>query len=79
MTAASFSTDIILIGPVRTGKSTVGKLLARELRQPQVSLDDERRRYYRLTPAGRRVASAEAERLWRLVTVARAHRLLSRA
>lgn len=46
MTAASFSTDIILIGPVRTGKSTVGKLLARELGQPQVSLDDERRRYY---------------------------------
>ncbi len=41
--------------------------------------DDERRRYYRLTPLGRRVASMEAERLWRLLTVARAHRLLSRA
>ena len=48
-------------------------------RRPAADLDDERRRYYRLTPAGRRVASAEAERLWRLVTVARAHRLLSRA
>ena len=41
----------------------------------------EDRRVYlvRLTPAGRRVASGEAERLWRLVTVARAHRLLPRA
>src|SRR5881394_2062826 len=48
-------------------------------RRPAVDQDDERRRYYRLTPAGRRIASAEAERLWRLVTVARAHRLLARA
>ena len=48
-------------------------------RRPAADLDDERRRYYRLTPLGRRVASAEAERLWRLVTRARAHRLLSRA
>jgi DNA-binding PadR family transcriptional regulator len=47
--------------------------------RPSGGVDDERRRYYRLTPAGRRIASAEAERLWRLVTVARAHRLLSRA
>src|SRR5262245_49251084 len=45
-------------------------------RRPAADLDDERRRYYRLTPLGRRVASAEAERLFRLVTVARAHRLL---
>jgi DNA-binding PadR family transcriptional regulator len=47
-------------------------------RRPAADLDDERRRYYRLTPAGRRVAIAEAERLDRLVAVARAHRLLSR-
>jgi DNA-binding PadR family transcriptional regulator len=40
---------------------------------------DERRKYYRLTPLGRRIASAEAERLWRLVAVARSSRLLSRA
>jgi shikimate kinase len=39
--------DIILIGPVRTGKSTLGKLLSEKLRQPQISLDDERWRYYR--------------------------------
>ena len=48
-------------------------------RRPAADLDNERRRYYRLTPAGRKVAVAEAERLERLVTVARAHRLLSRA
>jgi DNA-binding PadR family transcriptional regulator len=38
--------------------------------------DDERRRYYRLTPRGRRIAEAEARRLAELVTVARARRLL---
>ena len=45
-------------------------------RRPAADLDDERRRYYRLTPLGRRVASAEAERLYRLVARAREHRLL---
>lgn len=48
-------------------------------RRPAADLDDERRRYYRLTPLGRRVASAEAERLARLVGAARANRLLTRA
>jgi DNA-binding PadR family transcriptional regulator len=48
-------------------------------RRPAAKEDDERRRYYRLTPLGRRVATVEADRLSRLVTVARAHRLLSHA
>ena len=48
-------------------------------RRPAADVDDERRRYYRITPAGRRVAAAEAARLSRLVTVARAHRLLGHA
>ena len=48
-------------------------------RRPAADVDDERRRYYRLTPLGRRLATAEADRLWRLVTIARANRLLSRA
>src|SRR6266581_4240503 len=48
-------------------------------RRPAADLDDERRRYYRLTPLGRRIATAEADRLSRLVTIARANRLLSRA
>lgn len=39
---------------------------------------DERRRTYRLTPFGRRVARAEAERLEAMVEAARALRLLPR-
>jgi DNA-binding PadR family transcriptional regulator len=53
--------------------------VAESARRPATDVRDERRRYYRLTSLGRRVASAEAERLARLVTAARAHRLLSRA
>jgi shikimate kinase len=37
----------VLIGPVRTGKSTLGKLLAERLGVLQVSLDEERLRYYK--------------------------------
>ena len=51
--------------------------VAESSRRPARDLDDERRRYYRLTPLGRRVATAEANRLARLVTRARAHRLLT--
>ena len=51
--------------------------VAESTRRPAADLDDERRRYYRLTPLGKRVATAEADRLWRLLSVARAHRLLS--
>jgi DNA-binding PadR family transcriptional regulator len=36
----------------------------------------ERRRYYRLTPTGRRLARSEAERLADLLRVARAKRIL---
>jgi shikimate kinase len=38
--------DIILIGPVRTGKSTLGKLLAQKLKLPQCSMDELRWKYY---------------------------------
>ena len=41
-------------------------------RSPDPSSNDERRRYYRLTRFGRRVASAEVERLKGLVKQARA-------
>ena len=43
-------------------------------KRPAPDLDDERRRYYRLTPLGARVANAELERLRALVSspVARA-------
>lgn len=45
--------------------------------RPDPELDDERRRYYRLTDLGRRVAVAEAERLEKLVRSARLKKLLS--
>lgn len=35
--------------------------------RPDPHLDDERRRYYRITPLGRRVAQAEAARMRELV------------
>ncbi|MBI3695036.1 MAG: helix-turn-helix transcriptional regulator [Acidobacteria bacterium] len=44
--------------------------------RPDPELDDEHRRYYRLTEFGRRVAEAEAQRLAELLGVARAKRLL---
>jgi DNA-binding PadR family transcriptional regulator len=44
--------------------------------RPDPALDDQRRRYYRLTDFGRQVAVAEAERLSGLVRQARGKRLL---
>lgn len=44
--------------------------------RPDPELDDERRRYYRLTALGRRVAAAEARRLAREVEWARDKKLL---
>jgi DNA-binding PadR family transcriptional regulator len=40
--------------------------------RPDPALDDERRRYYRMTTLGRRVVRAEAQRLAGAVTAARA-------
>ena len=44
--------------------------------RPDPALDDERRRYYRLTPFGRAVAVAEVRRLESIVVQARAKRLV---
>jgi DNA-binding PadR family transcriptional regulator len=49
-----------------------------ERRERPAAHDDERRRYYRLTPKGREVAAAEAERLEKVVALARARRLLKK-
>lgn len=46
--------------------------------RPAPELDDQRRRYYRLTELGRQVAVAEARRLEGQLFVARARRLLRR-
>jgi DNA-binding PadR family transcriptional regulator len=46
--------------------------------RPDIALDDERRRYYRLTPLGRKVAAAEIGRLESIVEMARAKKLVPR-
>jgi len=75
-------------GEVRLGPGTLYGAIKRLLEQGVVEeLDvrtapeagEERRRYYRLTGYGRRVVAAEAERLERLVQVARAKNLIPRA
>ena len=53
-------------------------LIAESDERPDPDLDDERRRYYRITPLGRKAAVAEARRMERLVGIARAKRLLGR-
>jgi DNA-binding PadR family transcriptional regulator len=45
--------------------------------RPDPDLDDERRRYYRLTGLGRRVAESEARRLAGVVRLARDAQLLA--
>jgi DNA-binding PadR family transcriptional regulator len=46
--------------------------------RPDPALDDERRRYYRMTPLGQRVVRAEAQRLANAVTTAKTRRLFDR-
>ena len=68
-------------GEVRLGAGTLYRSIQRMLdddlivevhTRPAPELDDERRRYYRITPFGRAVANAEAARLTELVKLARA-------
>ncbi|HKP47479.1 MAG TPA: PadR family transcriptional regulator [Pyrinomonadaceae bacterium] len=74
-------------GRVRLGPGTMYGSIKRMLadgwieeteERPDPKLDDERRRYYRLTDFGYRVAAAEAERLEHLVRSARMKKLLSK-
>jgi DNA-binding MarR family transcriptional regulator len=63
--------------------ASIRRLLSKELIEeladrPDPAHDDERRRYYRLTPLGRAAAAAEAARLERLLADARATGLLPR-
>jgi DNA-binding PadR family transcriptional regulator len=73
-------------GKVRLGPGTLYGSIKRMLNdglveeldeRPDPELDDERRRYYRLTDFGYRLAVAEAQRLARLVKTARIKKLLS--
>jgi DNA-binding PadR family transcriptional regulator len=69
-------------GEVMLGAATLYRSIQRLLEQgliletrerPAPELDDQRRRYYRITPRGRAAARAEARRLQQLVELARAH------
>lgn len=65
----------IKLGP-GTLYGTIKRLLAARLieesgERPDAELDDERRRYYRLTDFGRQVLQAEVQRFSRMIKVAR--------
>jgi DNA-binding MarR family transcriptional regulator len=76
--------DAISGGVVRMGSGTLYGSIKKMLQQgfieeaderPDPALDDQRRRYYRLTTLGRRVGAAEHARLAALVDAARMRRL----
>jgi DNA-binding PadR family transcriptional regulator len=46
-------------------------LIEETAERPDPELDDERRRYYKLTAAGRKVAVAETQRLTQILKIAR--------
>ena len=77
---AQSSAGALRLGPGTLYRS-IKQLLAAGLidesgERPDLRLDVERRRYYRLTAFGRRVLKAEAERLAQLVSIARTQGLL---
>ena len=59
-------------------RMVAARLIEESDERPDPQLDDERRRYYRITALGRQTAVAEARRMERLVGIARAKRLLGR-
>ena len=72
-------------GQIRMGPGTlygtIKRLLEAQLieesdARPDPQLDDERRRYYRLTGVGERVVKAEAQRYQDIVTLARGKKLI---
>ena len=72
-------------GKLRIGPTTLYRsikqmlangLIAETEERPDPALDDERRRYYRLTTFGQQVAAAETQRLAQVLAVARAKSLL---
>ena len=70
------------LGPAtlyRSIKQMLGANLIEETdEQPDPEIDDERRRYYRLSKFGRRVVTAEAQRLAELVKIARENHLIGK-
>jgi DNA-binding PadR family transcriptional regulator len=75
-------------GEVKLGPGTLYRSIQRMLEQglieetherPAAKFDDERRRYYRITPLGKAAARAEARRLAGLVRLARASGFVPKA
>ncbi len=74
-------------GHVRMGPGTlygtirrllVAQMIEESDQRPDPELDDERRRYYRLTAVGQRAVRAEARRYEALAEIARRRRLLGK-
>lgn len=72
-------------GTIRLGPGTLygsiktllaGRLIAETAERADPHLGDERRRYYRLTASGRKLATEEASRLAALLRVARSKKIL---
>jgi DNA-binding PadR family transcriptional regulator len=85
--AVAQAVEALTEGTVRMGPGTlygsIGRMVAsgliEESTRPRArSGDDERRRFYRLTTLGRRVLEFEADRLARVVALARAKNVLRR-
>jgi DNA-binding PadR family transcriptional regulator len=77
---AEHSAGQIKLGP-GTLYGTIKRLLSDRLivevdERPDPELDDERRRYYRLTDFGQKVLRAEVHRISRMVSVAQRKRLI---
>jgi DNA-binding PadR family transcriptional regulator len=77
---AEHSAGQIKLGP-GTLYGTIKRLLAQRLisetdERPDPELDDERRRYYRLTDFGQQVLRAEVRRISKMVSVAQSKRLI---
>ncbi len=83
----SIMQEVIIIsdGQVKMGPGTLygsikrmlsGGLIEESDERPDPAMDDERRRYYRLTRFGERVVQAEVQRLSNLVKVAQSKRLV---
>ena len=75
-------------GKVRIGPGTLYEAIQRLVKnalieesseRPDAEMDDQRRRYYRLTELGRRVLRAEADRLESLVDYVRTKNLIDQA
>lgn len=85
--AVAQAVEALTDGTVRMGPGTlygsIGRMVASGLIEESTrargrASDEERRRFYRLTTLGRRVLETEADRLARVVALARAKNVLRR-